>query len=258
LNASTIAITRYLPSVAGLLMESEMNGLNLVKTSIRPPVASLLGGARLIDKTMFIDKQLHQRHRVLLGGVLANTFLRAKGYETGQSTVELEAVRLARSLLNEYPENIVLPIDLVTADSLSPTARTKIVPANRIPSTAFVVDVGPDTIERFRLIFEKAGSVMWNGPMGITEIEPFAAGTYALAKKIAALEGVFKVACGGDTIAALDAVDLTTKFNYISTGGASFLDAIDDELLPAIRMLEDKNELAGTGFQQERRGSIHS
>lgn len=243
MNASTFEVARYLPAVAGLLMENELNGLRQVRASIRRPVTNLLGGSRMVDKTLFIDNQLRDEKQVLLGGVLANTFLRAKGYETGQSKVEFEALRIARSLLHEYDRQIILPVDVVVADQLSITARTRIVPASRIHPTTTIVDIGPETIERYAHLIEKTGTLVWNGPLGITEIEPFAVGTNTLGRMIAAQEGIYRVACGGDTIAALDMAGITSKFHYISTGGAAFLDAIDDAALPATRLLAEKEEL---------------
>jgi len=258
LNASMVEIARYLPSVAGLLMEKELNGLQQVKASLRPPVASLLGGSRLADKTLYIDNQLRQNNPVLLGGVLANTFLRSKGYDTGQSLVELEMLSLTRSLLQETPELIFLPVDVVAADRLSHDARTKVVPVNRVPPTFTIVDIGPETIERYRNVIARCGSLVWNGPLGVSEIAPFAAGTNALGQKITALKNLYRVACGGNTIAALERAGLASKMDYLSTGGAAFLDAIEDDNLPATRILEIKEEIAGTISPEEHHSPIFS
>jgi phosphoglycerate kinase len=242
LQASTVEVARYLPAVAGLLMERELSGLRQVQAALNRKTVLLLGGRGLADKTHFIDNHLDEQDHILLGGVLANTFLHAKGYETGHSDVEHNLVSLARTMLNESPRLLHLPTDVIVVDELTLTARTRIVHASRVPPTACIVDIGPDTIEQYAQIIEEAGTLIWNGPLGVTEMEPFAAGTTALATRIAAMTGVYRVACGGDTIAALEWAKLGDKMEYLSTGGAAFLDAIEDDILPATRLLADRPE----------------
>lgn len=243
-HASTLGITRYLPSVAGLLMEAEIQGLTSVRARIKTPLVALLGGFRLVDKAHFIDDQLERGNRVLLGGALANTFLRASGYETGTSDVEVELLTLARGLLAQYGDLIALPQDVVITDTSASQSKPRTLPANRVPPSGCIVDIGPATVAHFSRILEQAGTIVWNGPMGAVEDEPFRHGTHALAQRIANLAHVIKIVGGGDTLAVVDMLGLDTKFDYISTGGASFLETLERGSLPAIAALQDRQPQA--------------
>jgi phosphoglycerate kinase len=247
IQASTVGITRYIPSVAGLLMENELKGLVNVQHSIRQPVVIVLGGVRLVDKGRFIDDSLEGMCKMLFGGVLANTFLKAKGLNTGQSRIETQALRLAREFLVSSHYHLELPIDLVVADELNEHARRRVVPTTHVPASGYIVDIGPGTIERYSQEFSGAGTVIWNGPMGVVGPPSFMKGTDAIARKIASLENAVKIAGGGDTLIAIERLGLTGQFNYLSTGGAAFLDALGKELLPAVKVLLDKEEQAVTG-----------
>lgn len=252
IQASTVGITRYLPAVAGLLMESELKGLLRIQSMIRQPVMILLGGIRLADKSHFIDDSLENGYRILLGGVLANTFLKAKGLETGQSRVETQVVGLAREFLASSRSRLDLPVDLVIADELSDHSRRRVVSANRVPASAFIADLGPATIERYSQAISSAGTIIWNGPMGIVGFSSFAKGSEALARKIAGMEDIVKIAGGGDTLITIDRLNLSGHFNYLSTGGAAFLDALGNEPLPAVKVLLNKEEQALTGSPKNK------
>lgn len=241
-HASTMGITRFLPSVAGLLMEAEIQGLNSLRPRFRQPLVALLGGFHLVDKAHFIDDQLERGNHVLLGGVLANTFLRANGFETGTSDVEVEMLTLARGFSVQYLPLIHLPSDVVITDMHSPMAPARVVLANRVPPNGCIVDIGPDTVARYGQIIENAGTLVWNGPLGAVENEAFRKGTTALARKIAGLPNTLKIAGGGDTLPVIDHLELNSQFDYISTGGASFLGALERGTLPVIDALEDRQE----------------
>lgn len=242
IQASTVAITHYLPAVAGLLMESELKGLLKIRSQIRHPVIILLGGSRLVDKSRFIDDSLKNHNPVLLGGVPANTFLRAKGLETGQSRVESQVIGLSREFLANAREKLQLPTDVVVADDLTEEARRKVVSSHHVPSTSYIVDVGPATVEKFSQTISEAGTVIWTGPMGIAEIPAFAKGTEALARKIASFENVLTIVAGGDTINVLNRLGLASKIDYLSTGGVALLNALEKAPLPAVKALQDADE----------------
>lgn len=241
-QASTVGVAHHLPSVAGLLMESEILGLRKINRKIQPPVVVLLGGAHLVDKARFIDDHMEHGNPILLGGTLANTFLRIKGIDTGQSQIDVEMLSLARTLLAESLELLQLPTDVLVADSLFEGAKTKVVPVNRVPPAACIVDIGPDTIARYSQMIETAQTVIWNGPLGASEFSSFSNGTETLARKIAGLQNAVKIAGGGETTAVLDRLKLADQMTYLSTGGAAFLDALETGTLPAIEVLDDLPE----------------
>ncbi len=251
-HASTVGITRYLPAVAGLLMESELLNLQRVKNAIRQPFISVLGGARLVDKVHYIDDNLQLGNRILLGGILANTFLRAKELETGQSNVEGAVIGLARSILADYSNLLELPSDVVVADALSDRAKKRVVSVNRVQETDCIVDIGPATVEKYSQILNKANTIIWNGPLGAVEFLAFRKGTVAIARSIAAVEGALKVAGGGDTLAVLGQENLSEKMDAISTGGASFLDALGNKQLPGVAALLNKADVAKINSISER------
>lgn len=239
-HASMVAITHYLPAVAGLLVESELGGLHRIKASVHPPIMVLLGGIRLVDKARFIDDQLERGNRILLGGGLANTFLKAKGVSIGQSQIEPSLLGLAREFLAGSPHQLDLPVDVVVAEKLSANAPRKTVSVNHIPPTGCIVDIGPETIQRYCKILSSAKVVIWNGPMGAIEYPEFSAGSIAMARKIASLDQAIKIIGGGETLVLLDRVDLAAKMDYVSTGGPSFLAALSNEPLLGIRALQNK------------------
>lgn len=239
-HASTTGVARFLPSAAGLLMEHELEGIQRLRSEIRPPVVVLLGGNRLVDKAQFMEYGLRRGWAFLLGGSLANTFLRAAGKPVGQSTVEMEGFGLARSLLEEYSRQIHLPVDLVIAQALSAFAITRIAPAESIPVDWCIYDIGPETIDRYSRVLDAAGTVIWNGPAGAVEFTAFSNGTVQMASKIAGLEDAYTIAGGADTVAALDKTGHSSKIKYLSTGGAAFLDALQGKPLPGVEAIEDR------------------
>jgi phosphoglycerate kinase len=241
-HASIVGVARHLPAVAGLLMESELQGLRRVQSLIHPPVVVLLGGARLIDKAHFVDDNLEHHNLVLLGGVLANTFLHAKGLEVGQSKVEKEVLVMARNMLAGSPNLLVLPVDVVIADAFTADAHRRTVAINHMPSAGWIVDIGPRTVERYSQAFEKARTVIWNGMMGTGALPTISTATETLARKIASLKNTTKIAGGGNTMAVLDRLGLSGQMDYLSTGGAAFLEGLENDPLPGVEVLQNKEE----------------
>ncbi len=241
-HASTVGVTRFIPAVAGLLVESEILNLRKIQNQIRPPVVVLLGGIRLVDKAHFIGDHITHGSRILTGGVLANTFLKAQGFDVGQSRVENEVSVICKEILVDAGRHLDLPIDVVVVDELAPQAKQRVVHVNHIPSTGMIVDIGPQTVERYSAALQSASTIIWNGPAGATQFKEFSAGTYALARKIASLPNAISIAGGGDTLAVLDQAGLIEKFDYVSTGGAAFLEALENKPLPGIQALLDKDE----------------
>lgn len=237
-QASTVGITRYLPSYPGLLMENELEGLRSIRAAIKPPIVVLLGGFRLVDKANYIGHELERDSRILLGGVLANTFLRARGFDVGQSEIEHDVLGIARSLYANNPNHIELPVDVVVTDSAAPGARPRVVPVDSIPPSTCIVDIGPETIHMYGQILEKARTVIWNGPLGAFHGPESMRGTEAIARKVARLTGTVRIVGGGETTAVLDRLGLATSVAYLSTGGAPFLTALEGHPLPAVAALE--------------------
>ena len=258
-HASTAGVARYLPSVAGLLVDSELEGLHRIHTQIRAPVVVLLGGTQLVDKAHFIDffiKRVQEpladeANRLLAAGVLGNTFLHARGFEIGQSKIDRDAVALARDLLSDLGPHIMLPVDAMITRAANPQGPAKAVAIDRIPVDGCIVDIGPQTMERFIRSMQSAATVIWNGPVGQTQEPEFPEGSLTIARKIAALKNVTTIAGGGDTLAILDHAGVSGQFDYLSTGGAAFLDALRGRPMPGINALEEAPAPAAVPEQGE-------
>lgn len=246
-HASTTGVARYLPAIAGLLMENELEGLRRVHGQIRAPIVVLLGGARLVDKAHFIDffiDRVNEPHaddanRLLAAGVLGNTFLHARGLETGQSKIDHEALALAREMLAELGPHLILPVDVMVTRAANPSGPARAVAADRIPIDGYIVDIGPQTIDRFTRAMQAAATIIWNGPVGQTSKGEPTEGSYTIARKIAGLKNVTTIAGGGDTLSVLDRAGVSKEFSYLSTGGAAFLDALRGRPMPGINVLEE-------------------
>jgi len=224
-NASVDAITSYLPSYSGLLLESEITSLGLLLKNPQPPFVLIIGGAKVADKAGLIKTLAQKADKILIGGAVANTFLLAKGEEVGQSLVEKEMVENCKKMLEEFGDKIILPIDTVK-DGEGDNFK--------------IMDIGPATTTKFRSEILNAGSVFWNGNLGYTEDERFAVGTMAIAKAIEENTFGTKVAAGGDTVGFLDQNNMQKSYSFISTGGGAALEFLAGEKLPGIEAL-DKN-----------------
>ncbi len=230
------------PSVAGYLMQQEIAALGTAVTSPPHPYIAIMGGAKISDKILLIENLLTKADAVLIGGGMANTFLRAQGLETGSSLVEEEALPEARRLLESAGDRLVLPVDVVVADRFAADAEAEIVPVNAIPADCTALDVGPETIALFRAKLRPARLVVWNGPMGVFEFERFAQGTFALAEALAGLTagGAQVVIGGGDSAAAVAQAGLTDQMSHVSTGGGASLELLEGKTLPGVAALDDK------------------
>jgi phosphoglycerate kinase len=246
-HASTEGVARAMreqgkPAVAGYLLEKEVAALGAAAHNPPHPYVAIIGGAKISDKIQLIDNLLQKADKILIGGGMANTFLAAKGYELGESLVEEEAVPEAEQLLRQAGARLVLPPDVVVVDEISASAETEVRPVEDIPATKIAVDIGPETVETFGRALQGARLVVWNGPMGIFEIDQFARGTNALAQILAGMaeEGTQVLIGGGDSAAAVRKAGLAQKMSHVSTGGGASLELLQGEELPGIAVLDDK------------------
>jgi len=244
-HTSIVEITNYLPAVAGLLLEREVETLGHILKSPAHPFAALLGGAKISDKVAMLKNIMGKVDYLLIGGGMAATFLKAKSYEVGQSLVEEEMLDTAAKLMEQALSNgvnLFLPVDVVVTDEVNAKAKTEVVPIEDIPRNKMIVDIGPQTIRNFRKELRRCQTVFWNGPMGICEIKRFARGTRATAKLLASLDAVTVVG-GGSTAEVLVEMKLTDKITFISTGGGASLKFLGGETLPGVESLLDKGKV---------------
>jgi phosphoglycerate kinase len=244
-HASTEGVTRYLPAVSGFLMAKELEKLGGALENPRRPFAAVLGGAKVSDKIGVIENLLPKVDVLLLGGGMANTFLKAQGLEVGKSLVDPERVDAARETLRRAREEgrrLELPVDVVVTDDFKHPTRVETVPVNAIPADMLAVDIGPETVGRFREALQGAQTVVWNGPMGVFEHPKFAEGTRAVAAALAEIaEGDANVIIGGgDSAAAVEQMGFAGRMDHISTGGGASLEFLEGKVLPGVAALQDR------------------
>ncbi len=230
------------PAVAGFLMGKELDALGKAATSPPHPYVAIMGGAKISDKIKLIDNLLEKADKILIGGGMANTFLRAQGHRTGTSLVEEEALPEAKRLLGIAGDRLILPIDVMVADAFSADAEAKVEDVWSISPDKMALDIGPATLDRFNAELQGAQLVIWNGPMGVFEFEKFAVGTNQLAQILAGLvdHGVEVIIGGGDSAAAVQKANLTEKMSHVSTGGGASLELLEGKTLPGIAALDDR------------------
>jgi len=238
-HASTSSIADYLPAVAGLLMEKEINFLGRALEWPERPFVAILGGAKISDKIGVIENLLSKVEALLIGGGMASTFLLAQGYEVGDSLVEEGSLTIAERLLKQGGDKLLLPVDVVIADAFSAEANSRLVEASQVPTGWRILDIGPQTVELFKAKLSGARTVLWNGPLGVFEFEPFAAGTRAIAQALADIQATTIIG-GGDSVAAIEQAGLAEKMTHISTGGGASLEFLEGKELPGIAALDDK------------------
>ncbi|CAH9105099.1 unnamed protein product [Cuscuta epithymum] len=244
-HASTEGVAKYLkPAVAGFLMQKELDYLVGAVSSPKKPFAAIVGGSKVSTKIAVIESLLEKVDLLLLGGGMIFTFYKAQGYKVGSSLLEEDKFELAKSLIEKAKSkgvSLLLPTDVVVADKFSADANSKVVSATEIPEGWMGLDVGPDTIKTFGEALDTTQTIIWNGPMGVFEFEKFAAGTEAIAKKLAELSGngVTTIIGGGDSVAAVEKVGLAEKMSHISTGGGASLELLEGKLLPGLLALDD-------------------
>lgn len=238
-HASTEGVARFLPAVAGFLMEREIRYLGQAIADPKRPFIAILGGAKISDKIGVIRNLLEKSDQVLIGGGMANTFFKAQGYPVGDSLVEDEAIETAREVLQKGSDRLRLPLDVVIGDRFDNEAERRVMPMGPIPDGWRILDIGPETIATFGKIISGAGTVVWNGPMGVFEFPRFSSGTFGVAKAVAD-SGAVSIIGGGESISAIKKSGLADKITHISTGGGASLEMLEGLVLPGLAALNDK------------------
>lgn len=241
-HASTEGIAHILPAVSGLLMERELDVLGKALNNPERPFTAIVGGSKVKDKIAVIDKMLEIADNILIGGGLSYTFFKAQGHEIGNSLVDNSKLDLALEFIEKAKKlgkNFLIPVDVVASDDFSASANTQIVGADGIPAGWEGIDIGPKTRELYADVIKNSKLVVWNGPMGVFEIEPFAHGTIAVAQACADTTG-YTVIGGGDSAAAAEKFGLADKMDFISTGGGASLEFMEGKALPGVVALNDK------------------
>lgn len=238
-HASTEGVAQYLPAIAGFLMEKEIRYLGQAIADPARPFVAILGGAKISDKIGVIDNLLEKADAVLIGGGMANTFLKAQGFEMADSLVENDAVQTAKELLAKGGDKLHLPVDLVLGNAFDNDAESNVTAVENVPAGWRVLDIGPASVEKYAKVISGAGTVVWNGPMGVFEMPKFAKGTFGVAEAVAA-SGAVSIIGGGDSVSAINQSGLSEKVTHISTGGGASLEMLEGKILPGLAALQDK------------------
>jgi len=244
-HASTVGITKFVQkSAAGLLMEKELEYLGRALQNPERPFVAILGGAKVSDKIGVIQNLLSKVDVLIIGGGMAYTFLKAQGEQVGKSLVEEDKIELAKDLLQQaktHKLKFLLPTDHVIADRVEANALPKTIgPGAPIPTNMMALDIGPRTIDAFSEEISRARTIVWNGPMGVFEMPPFAKGTFKIAHAVAENAGATSIIGGGDSVAAVKAAGVADKITHISTGGGASLEFLEGQVLPGVEALTDK------------------
>lgn len=240
-HASTEGIAHHLPAVAGFLMKKEIDFLGRLLSQPEQPYIAIIGGAKVSSKIGVLEKLLEKVDVLMIGGGMSYTFLKAKGFEVGNSIVETEKVAFAFELIKKADEKgvkLMLPQDHLIADRLDETAKIRMVDTNAISPNMIAVDIGVKAIRSYKKEIKRGKTVLWNGPMGIFEIDRFARGTNQIAKALASCSGITVVG-GGDSVAAVNKIGIADKINHVSTGGGASLEFLEGKELPGIMALQD-------------------
>ncbi len=241
-HASTAGIAQYIPAVSGLLLEKELDILGKALSEPDRPFTAIIGGAKVKDKIGVIDHLLDKVDNLIIGGGLSYTFTKAQGHEIGNSLLEEDKIDLAKSFIQKAKDkgvNLYLPMDVVVADAFSNEANTKVVAIDSIPEGWMGLDIGPKTAELYADVIKESKLIIWNGPMGVFEMEPFAGGTQRVAKAMAETKA-YTVIGGGDSAAAVEKFGVADKMDHISTGGGASLEFMEGKDLPGVTALNDK------------------
>lgn len=242
-HASTEGIAKYIPAVSGFLMQKELDVLGKALSNPERPFTAIIGGAKVKDKIGVIDNLLEKVDNLIIGGGLAYTFVKAQGHEIGKSLLEEDKIELAKSFMEKAKAkgiNFYMPVDAIVADDFSADANSKVVAIEEIPADWEALDIGPKTAETYRDVIQKSKLVIWNGPMGVFEIDKFAQGTKAVAQALADANDTYSVIGGGDSAAAVEKFGLAEKMSHISTGGGASLEFMEGKQLPGVVALNDK------------------
>jgi phosphoglycerate kinase len=244
-HASTEGVTHYLPGVAGFLVEKEINFLGSALENPRRPFAAIIGGAKVSDKIAVLERLIGMVDTLLIGGGMANTFLKAEGYEIGDSLFEEGKLDVARDLINKARQRdlqLLLPVDVVIADRFAADASSKVVSIDDVPTGWRILDIGPETIKAFRAALADAQTIIWNGTLGVAEMPAFAKGTDAIIDILAqrTTAGATTIIGGGDSAAAVEQAHASDKMTHVSTGGGASLEFLEGRVLPGVAALQDK------------------
>lgn len=241
-HASNKGVAEFIPAVAGFLMEKEISMLSQVLGAPDKPFVAIIGGAKVSDKIAVIDNLLQKVDALVIGGGMANTFLKAQGFEIGKSLLEADKVDLATELLKKAKEQgveLLLPVDAVVASEVSKDAKAEVVSVDAVPAGLMILDIGSETVKNFGAKIQASATVVWNGPMGVFEMEPFAGGTVGVARALADSKAVTVIG-GGDSAAAVEKAGVVDKITHISTGGGAALKFLEGQVLPGVATLQDK------------------
>jgi phosphoglycerate kinase len=238
-HATTVGVAELLPAAAGLLMEEELDNLDKVLRKPERPFVAILGGAKVSDKLGVIESLLEVADMLLIGGAMCFTFFKAQGYETGNSLVEDDYLEETKRLIEEAGGKLILPTDVVVAEEMEEDAPSKVVKVAKMPDNSMGLDVGPETVEKFRGYITDARTIFWNGPMGVFEMDAFAKGTEGVAKAVAE-SGAVSIVGGGDSVAAVRKLGLEDQMSFISTGGGASLEYVEGKELPGVAVLPEK------------------
>ncbi|WP_102694137.1 phosphoglycerate kinase [Rummeliibacillus pycnus] len=241
-HATTAGIAEFLPAVSGLLMEKEIDVLGKALSNPERPFTAIIGGAKVKDKIGVIENLLEKVDHLIIGGGLSYTFSKAQGYDIGKSLLEEDKIELAKTFIEKAAEKGVqlhMPVDAVVANEFSKDAETKVVDIDQIPSDWMGLDIGPKTAAEYANVIKSSKLVIWNGPMGVFEMDPFANGTKVVAKAVAETKG-YTIIGGGDSAAAVEKFNVADKMDHISTGGGASLEFMEGKELPGVVALNDK------------------
>jgi phosphoglycerate kinase len=241
-HASTAGVAEHLPAVAGFLMQKEIDTLGKALSNPERPFTAIIGGAKVKDKIGVIENLLDKVDNLIIGGGLSYTFIYAQGHRIGKSLLEEDKVELAKMFMQKAAEKgvrLLLPVDAVVADRFAPDADAKTVDIDAIPDNMMGLDIGPKTLELFTEVIKSSKLVIWNGPMGVFEMDRFAEGTNAVARALAESDA-FSIVGGGDSAAAIEKAGLADKVDHISTGGGASLEFLEGKVLPGVAVLMDK------------------
>ena len=241
-HASVAGVGKLMPMVAGLLLKKEIDFLDDVIEHPKRPFAAIIGGAKISDKIQVIANLMEKADVILIGGGMANTFVAAQGYDMGKSLQDKDRFDLARNLMKKARDmgsEIMLPVDFMAADEFSETANTKVLSKEEFTSPWMALDIGPKTIQLYVDTLKKMKTVVWNGPMGVFEMKPFAKGTYAIARAMADLDATTVIG-GGESASVVDQLGIGDKFSHVSTGGGASLEMLEGMVLPGVAILADK------------------
>ncbi|MFP4070594.1 MAG: phosphoglycerate kinase [Desulfovibrionales bacterium] len=241
-HASTVGVTKYVPyAVSGLLMQKELDVLESIRAKPERPFVAVLGGVKIADKIGVIKTLLSKAETLCIGGAMANNFYRVQGYETGDSVVDEHSLDTAKEILHISGKHLVLPVDVVIADSFSAEAKTQVVSPDQVKKGWQILDIGPRTIDLFKGNLEKAKLAMWNGPLGAFEMEPFAHGTMAIARIMAQIDARTVIG-GGDSLLAVKKAGVGDRISHVSTGGGAFLTFMEGKELHGVAALSDQEK----------------